>query len=103
MILNNNVYFTHRNWTPKPAIFNLGDGLKYSPDFYDGERNVFIEMAGTRQAYHFNKEKYELMAKKFPFIKLEIRTSDGMELEKNINGRYIWANITDISLESDPS
>lgn len=80
-------YFTHKNWTYHPCTFRL-DGTNYSPDFYDGERNVFIEVSGTRQAYHFNKKKYELFRKTFPKINFEIRKSSGELL--NEYSRKIW-------------
>ena len=85
-------YFTHNNWTHTPAVFYLGK-TKYTPDFYDGERNVFIEVSGSRQAYHQNKAKYELFKKTFPKIKLEIRTPDGELLSKDTNGIIEWDNI----------
>lgn len=69
-------FFKHRNWIHQPAMFNLGD-TRYIPDFYDGERNVFIEVVGSRQAFHQNKEKYKLFAEKFPKIVFEIRDHKG--------------------------
>lgn len=77
-------FFDHKNWTYQPAIFNLGNA-KYTPDFYDAERNIFIEVVGTRQAYHFNKEKYKQFVLKFPALKFEIRTPNG-EFYKDHNG-----------------
>ena len=75
-------YFKHSNWIHSPAIFHL-DGENYSPDFYDGEKNLFIEVSGTRQAYHANKEKYILMRKLFPKINFEIRKVDGTILDED--------------------
>ena len=69
-------YFTHQEWLYQPAFFRLESG-SYSPDFYDQKKNVFIEVAGSRQAYHNNKQKYEEFNQKFPEIILEIRTSNG--------------------------
>ena len=82
-------YFTHDNWIYQPANFRL-DGIKYSPDFYDGKTNTFIEVSGSRQAYHISKNKYELFRKLFPLIKIEIRTPDGDLLQKDSNGIFIW-------------
>lgn len=65
-------FFTHKNWIYHPAFFRLGK-CSYEPDFYDGERNVFIEVVGTRQAFHSNFDKYKLFIKTFPQIKFEIR------------------------------
>jgi len=86
-------YFNHKNWVHHPASFHI-DNDSYSPDFYDGETNTFIEVAGTRQAYHFNKQKYDLFHKIYPLIKLEVRTPDGELLQEN-NGRLIWDKTTD--------
>lgn len=69
-------YFDHDNWIYQPASFRFDNEL-YSPDFYDGKRNVFIEVSGTRQAYHDNKEKYNKFRNTFPKIALEIRKSNG--------------------------
>lgn len=70
-------YFNYpNNWVYQPANFHL-NGSSYAPDFYDSERNVFIEVSGTRQAYHINKEKYKLFRETFPKIVLEIRKTSG--------------------------
>ena len=82
-------YFTHNNWTYHPVNFRLNNN-QYMPDFYDGETNTFIEVSGSRQAYHINKVKYDLLRKKFPLIKFEIRTPDGQLLQKDNNGRFVW-------------
>ena len=75
-------YFTHGDWRYKPAFFRF-DNFRYSPDFYDGERNVFIEVAGTRQAYSANKEKYDAFRAAYPKLNFEIRKSDGTLLNEN--------------------
>jgi hypothetical protein len=85
-------FFQHAKWVHQPATFNLNNNDSYRPDFYDGERNIFIEVAGTRQAFHKNKEKYELFRQIYPLLKLEIRLPGGQELQC-INGRYIWEEI----------
>lgn len=74
-------YFKNNDWIYQPAIFRLKDE-KYTPDFYDQETNVFIEVVGTRQAYNYNKEKYILLRKLYPKILFEIRNSDGELIEK---------------------
>ena len=74
-------YFRHNNWHYSPALFHL-NGENYTPDFYDGEKNVFIEVAGTRQAYFFNKFKYDLMRQLYPKINFEIRRPDGELLDE---------------------
>ena len=82
-------YFIHKNWIHQPGLFRL-NGENYSPDFYDGERNVFIEVIGSRQAFHQNKEKYEKMRIFFPKINFEVRTPDGAEIEIGDNLRVVW-------------
>lgn len=69
-------YFTHNNWIHHPAMFKL-NGEKYTPDFYDQEQNVFIEVSGTRQAYEQAKYKYELFRDLYPNINFEIRKPSG--------------------------
>lgn len=69
-------FFSHKNWLYHPVIFRL-DGFNYEPDFYDGERNIFIEVVGTKQAFSANFEKYKLFVKTFPHIKYEIRNTLG--------------------------
>lgn len=81
-------FFSHSNWLPHPVCFKLGD-ISYQPDFYDAERNVFIEVAGSRQAYHKNKDKYVAFKKMFPKIELEIRLPDGDLLEDKPHGQ-MW-------------
>lgn len=77
-------YFGHKNWTHQPALFRMGDE-RYSPDFYDGETNTFIEVVGTRQAYFQNTHKYKLLRKYYPKIKFEIRLSSGELLDETVS------------------
>jgi len=73
-------YIHHPQW------FYLSNNTKYMPDFYCKEDDEFIEIAGTRQAYHANKDKYELLQKEYLGIKFKIvhlwtkknRPADGM-------------------------
>lgn len=80
-------YFTHNNWVYQPAIFRL-NGVNYEPDFYDGERNVFIEVSGTKQAFQANFDKYKLFIKTYPLIKFEIRDIYG-ELKSLTKRPYV--------------
>ena len=80
-------FFTHNNWIHHPSVFHLNN-VNYAPDFYDGERNVFIEVTGTRQAFHANKEKYALMGTIFPKINFEIRDNFGNLIP--LEGRQEW-------------
>lgn len=75
-------YFTHSNWKHHPANFRF-DGHRYQPDFYDGERNVFIEVVGTRQAFSQNKAKYKEFIKAYPKINFEIRQINGDLVDLN--------------------
>ena len=81
-------FFSHSNWLFRPTTFRL-NGTNYSPDFYDGETNTFIEVSGTRQAYSRNKDKYKLFRKTFPQINFEIRNPDGeiINEDKSINSQ----------------
>lgn len=69
-------FFAHQNWIYQPGMFRFNGG-SYQPDFYDGERNIFIEVAGTRQAFYTNLEKYREFVKTFPKINFEIRQVNG--------------------------
>lgn len=81
-------YFRHNNWYYHPAIFRLGE-FRYEPDFYDNEKNVFIEVVGTKQAYSQNYEKYLEFVKQFPHLKFEIRNVNGELLDINAQGLKI--------------
>lgn len=83
-------YFTHEDWTYHPIRMTLNNGLKYSPDFYDKRRDVFIEVAGTRQAYEINKHKYALLKESYPCFQFEIRYADGELLRTTSRGRVKW-------------
>ena len=84
-------YFTHKNWFYHPVIFRM-NGFRYEPDFYDNERNVFIEVAGTRQAYHENLEKYKVFVDSFPHFNLEVRHINGNLIDINAKRqpKYSW-------------
>lgn len=69
-------FFVHKNWIYHPAIFRM-DEENYEPDFYDGKRNVFIEVSGTKQAFSKNKEKYQRFIAIYPAIEFELRYHTG--------------------------
>jgi len=81
-------FFNHSDWIYSPATFKF-NGLKYTPDFYDSHRNTFIEVAGSRQAYHQNKNKYASFRKYFPKLNFEIRQPDGSLLNES-NDNKLW-------------
>jgi len=82
-------YFDHPDWIHQPTIFRFTTGGSYTPDFYDKRKNVFIEVIGTRQAYHKNKDKYDLFRAEYPEIHFEIRKSDGSLLNEE-DERLDW-------------
>lgn len=69
----NKTYIYHPQW------FYFKNGTKYMPDFYCENDNTFIEISGTKQAYHFNKHKYEKMKCEFPHINFRIIRLDKTE------------------------
>ena len=74
----------------EPAFFNLKT-TRYTPDFYDIDRNIFIEVVGTREAYRQNKHKYELFRHYYPSLVLELRAPCGELIDeepKNKNLRW---------------
>lgn len=72
----------------RPGLFRI-NGESYSPDFYDGETNTFIEVTGTKQAYSKNKEKYKKFKELYPKINFEIRNPQGqiIDEQKSISGQ----------------
>ena len=81
-------FFIHNNWRHHPVIFRLDSG-NYEPDFYDGERDMYIEVVGTRQAFDANREKYKEFIKTFPKVGFEIRKVSG-EIVDLKAGRQSW-------------
>ena len=77
-------YFTDQKWVFHPARFFIGDSW-YAPDFYDATTGAFIEVVGSRQAYHENMEKYKAFKKEFPTLVLEFRNKTG-EICRDENG-----------------
>jgi len=77
-------FFNHDNWLHQPALFHF-DGKSYRPDFYDVERNMWIEVSRTRQAYFANKEKYQLFREHYPLLNFEIRTPTGEILDETMS------------------
>lgn len=79
-------YFTHNNWVAQPARFKIyvpcGETTTYRPDFYDGERGVFIEVAASRSTYEKNQWKYAQFRRLYPSLTLELRNVDGALCEE---------------------
>jgi len=76
-------FFNHKNYIYEAVTFHL-DGINYTPDFYDQERNVFIEVAGTKQAFYANLPVYRKIVTVFGSIIFEFRKTDGslIDIEK---------------------
>ena len=85
-------FFDHKNWIFHPVIFRLNK-YSYEPDFYDGKRHVFIEVAGTRQAFCNNREKYKEFTKTFPKINFEIRQVNGDLIDLYAEKQHITKNL----------
>ena len=79
-------FFKHQYWYYQPALFRINN-FSYTPDFYDGARNVFIEVVSSRQAYHQNKDKYIKFVNTYPKLGLEIRLPTGELLEETEYGK----------------
>ena len=69
-------FFDHDEWECQPSKLDLG-GFTYRPDFYDRRRGIYIEVAGTRQAFLHNIAKYYKMVEVYGAEKFEIRNPDG--------------------------
>jgi DNA-binding XRE family transcriptional regulator len=94
-----------------------GKPVKYLPDFYCPEENIYYEVVGTRQAYHHNKHKYILMQKEYPTIDFKIVNPDGSTFktnkikkdiqlkqkasEKKIKNLLLDKNVSQIQMASD--
>ena len=74
-------FFDHDQWEHESHRFALSDGTTYLPDFYDGKRDTHIEVVGTRQAFHYNKAKYEIFKAEYPHVNFEFRDFDGRLLQ----------------------
>lgn len=82
-------FFNHKNWIYQPATFRFNGDI-FLPDFYDGERNVFIEVSGTHSAFYANRQKYHAFIEAYPKIKFEVRLVNGQQipLSADIEGTY---------------
>ncbi len=84
-------FFKHTEWIYHPATFRL-NGTTYQPDFYDGKRNVFIEVSASSGAFYNNREKYLEMKKTFPKITFEIRQVNGDLIDLEAERQHIHNN-----------
>lgn len=75
-------FFDHTKWEYQHKTYRFSNGKTYRPDFKDNLRDAIIEVVGTRQAFHSNKNKYAQFIKEFPNKLFEIRDSEGELIEK---------------------
>ena len=61
----------------RPARFRLGGSRSHTPSFYDVERDTWVDVVCTRQAYHIAKGHYEALRLRYPHLKFELRRPDG--------------------------
>lgn len=67
-----------KKWIYHPRHFDLYPHFRhYEPDFYLPKEDKYIEVVGTRQAYHSNKDKYQILKKLYPNVNLLILTWEG--------------------------
>lgn len=76
-----NFFSDNPRWIHEPATFKIRTGELYRPDFFDIDRQTFIEVSANRQAYHQNAEKYSIFRETYPCIAFEIRYVDGSLLD----------------------
>ena len=60
-----------RDWVYHPKRFKVKD-THYEPDFFLPNENLYIEVIGTRQAFHQNKNKILKFKKLYPHIRFII-------------------------------
>lgn len=60
-----------RKWQYPAPRFEIGK-THYRPDFFLPKENLYIEVVGTRQAYHANKNKMFKLKQLYPHIRLLI-------------------------------
>lgn len=70
-------FFGHDNWDYQPPRFPLKCGTTYRPDFYDRERNTYVEVIASHSGYYANGKKYKLFKDEYPDKILELRNLDG--------------------------
>ena len=60
-----------RKWQYPAPRFKL-QNTTYRPDFYLPEENLYIEVIGSRQAFHVNKNKIFQFKKEYPYINFQV-------------------------------
>lgn len=64
-------------WLYSPKKFDL-PGCYYRPDFYLPDEDLYVEIAGTRQAYNINKNKYKIFQSIYPKLNFVVLRPDGI-------------------------
>lgn len=64
-------------YLPGNSFFKLPNGEKYTPDFLLIDERIYIELVGSRQAFHANKNKYDEFIKAYPSKHFRIVKSNG--------------------------
>jgi len=67
----------NRKWIYPTKRFKIGRKKYYKPDFYLPEEDLYIEVVGSRQAYHINKDKISKFKKLYPKIKFQVLNCEG--------------------------
>lgn len=89
-------FFDHNNWTYQPGPYQVeinGKLRKFTPDFWDGERDILIEVVGSRQAFNYNKAKYQAFKQMHP--NFEVRYFENQNLINFTNPRVEYKPIED--------
>jgi len=68
-------------WIGKNGTRFALNGTTYRPDFHCVGTRTYYEVAGTRQAYHANKEKYAMFRATYPNLTLKVVRPDGQEIQ----------------------
>lgn len=89
-------HFAHDDWDCQPRAFELSDGTKYYPDFRDNKTGEFIEVIGSRQAFHKNKKKYLAFMAEYPSVRFSFYLHTGKKAS-------VFTGRADLSITSPPS
>ena len=86
-----------RKWQYPVQSFKLSTS-SYKPDFFLPEEKLYVEIIGTRQAYHRNKGKIEEFKRVYPQIQLIVLSPDGSPYPKKKNDlKHLNSKIADSS------
>ena len=92
-----------RKWEYPAQRFQLKN-TTYRPDFFLPDENLYIEVVGTRQAYHANKHKIAEMKETYPNIRFVVMNVDGKTHSprlKHIGGKMTHRLIVEYKTEKE--